>query len=182
MAETQVVNASDEAIELAKKEGIDINTIKGTGTKGTVTVPDVEKALKAREEEDEPEDTPDEGKADKPSKDEKPVAPKTPEVDMAKIEASIEAKVADRVKDILAKAQVKADEIVKNAEKSAEGIALKLKPRQMSSENRAIYRKIGLDTMKKLEDEDKVKIFIPYSEALKEKEVAFSKSIKALWF
>ena len=49
MANKKVVNASDEAIELAEKAGIDINSIKGTGTKGTVTVPNVEKAIKARD-------------------------------------------------------------------------------------------------------------------------------------
>ena len=45
----KVVNASDEAIELAKEQGIDIDTVKGSGTNGTVTVPDVEKAIKAKD-------------------------------------------------------------------------------------------------------------------------------------
>ena len=126
------------------------------------------------DEKDKPEVTPSEGQNDNPSKDEKAKAPKTPEVDMAEIEKNIEAKVAERVKVILDKAEAQADGIVKNAEKAAEGIALKMKPKTMSSDDRKMYRNIGLKTMDKLKKEKKVKIFIPYSEALKEKEVPFS--------
>lgn len=45
--ETVVVNASDEAIALATKKGLDITTVEGSGTEGTITVGDVKQAVKA---------------------------------------------------------------------------------------------------------------------------------------
>ena len=44
------IDISDAAAKLAKEKGIDLATITGTGTHGTITKPDIEKAIAAQTE------------------------------------------------------------------------------------------------------------------------------------
>jgi len=44
------IDISDAAAKLAKENNIDLNTVKGSGTHGTITKPDIEKAIAAQTE------------------------------------------------------------------------------------------------------------------------------------
>ena len=147
MADTKVVNASDEAIELAEKEGIDINTIKGTGTKGTVTVPDVEKAIKASEEDE---------------------TPDVPEVDTKAEMAKLREEIRDEVRE-----EVRG-EVKEMVAKEMKGAALELKSAGLSPADKKRFKNYALETKKKLDKEPKVKMLIPKDERTKLKMIPFS--------
>ena len=160
MADTKVVNASDEAIELAEKEGIDINTIKGTGTKGTVTVPDVEKAIKASKEDE----TPDEPKTTPPAKPkaDEPIVDTKAEMD--KLRNEIREEVREEVKG----------EVKEMVAKEMKGVALTLKSAGLSPADKKRFKNYALETKKKLDKEPKVKMLIPKDERTKLKMIPFS--------
>ena len=158
MADTKVVNASDEAIELAEKEGIDINTIKGTGTKGTVTVPDVEKAIKASEEDE----TPDEPKTTPPAKANEPKV--DTKAEMAKLREEIKEEVREEVRG----------EVKEMVVKEMKGAALELKSAGLSPADKKRFKNYALETKKKLDKEPKVKMLIPKDERTKLKMIPFS--------
>ena len=147
MADTKVVNASDEATELAEKEGIDINTIKGTGTKGTVTVPDVEKAIKASEEDE---------------------TPDVPEVDTKAEMAKLREEIRDEVRE-----EVRG-EVKEMVAKEMKGAALELKSAGLSPADKKRFKNYALETKKKLDKEPKVKMLIPKDERTKLKMIPFS--------